>query len=62
MCELKHWRALLMEAKRAHKEDGQVRSAGRYDGLRQAVQILDREAEKTPRKATARPTGGFARN
>jgi hypothetical protein len=51
-----------MQAKRAHKEDGQVRSAGRYDGLRQAVQILDREAEKTPRKATARPTGGFARN
>jgi hypothetical protein len=56
MCGLKHLRTLLVEAleeaKLVHKEDGQVWSAGRYDGLSRRYRSWTESCKspgKTPR-------------
>ena len=61
MKELEQLRKLLVaamnDAAGVHKKDGDEWSAGRYDGLKQAVQILDQALEKAQRGAVGRLPG-----
>ena len=59
MKEFEHLRHRLVEAMNdaagVHKKDGDEWSAGRHDGLKQAVDLLDEEMDKAQRSAAGRP-------
>jgi hypothetical protein len=59
MKEFEHLRHRLVEAMSdaadVHKKDGDEWSAGRCDGLKQALDLLDEEMDKAQRSAAGRP-------